>query len=167
MCGTKAAPCIEELKCSHSWAVDGKCVKITSDKVVYKEYPYDYGDSCKKHHEVGSASCYNQTKNPPTELEATKKAGWCDSSWCYVDCCACDASDSEYSHWFKPVKIPYSYSTCGATDKFTNTQDEKTGKCVTDGCTTAASSTEDASDAQMVAKTLAMPVVLFSVWFMQ
>jgi hypothetical protein len=118
--------------------VDGKCVNITSPSVLYKEYPFDYGDSCKKHHEVGSESCYDQTKDPPTELADNKKAGWCDDPWCYVDCCACDASDAEYSHWFKPVKIPYSYATCGASDKFTSLQDVATGKCDTTGCTGAA-----------------------------
>jgi hypothetical protein len=143
MCGKSAPPCITELKCAHSWAVGGKCVNITSPSVIFKEYPYDYGDSCKKHHEVGSPKCYNQSPDPPTELAGDKKEGWCDDPWCFVDCCACDASDAEYSHWFKPVKIPYSYSTCGASDKFTGLQDVETGKCEVNGC--GGASTEGSS----------------------
>lgn len=152
MCGKKTPPCITELKCTHTWAVGGKCVNITSHSVVFKEYPFDYGDSCKKHHDIGSASCYNQTTDPPTELAEDKKKGWCDDPWCYVDCCACDAADAEYSHWFKPIKIPYSYSTCKASDKFTSTQDTQTGKCDTKGCTTGGAPSPPASDSDSSAK---------------
>jgi len=171
---TVKSPCIQTLKCAAVWS-KGNCINVTSDSVVFRAYQNDYGDSCKVHEEPGSPDCYNFTDGKPEKKKKEAQKGWCNDPWCYVDCCACDASDTAYSFWFKPVKIPYSYATCGASDKFTTAQGEQASKCVTDGCAAKAgagagagpSSTEDASGAQMVATTLAMPVVLFSVWFMQ
>jgi len=162
---TKSAPCITVVDCKAAWS-SGKCVNVTSDSVVFREYQSDYGDSCKVHEEPGSPDCYNLTAaGKPVKGKKENQKGWCNDPWCYVDCCACDASDTAYSHWFKPVAIPYSYQTCGASDKFTAAQTDKTGKCDLKlaGCPPS----NDVSGAQMVAMTLAMPVVLFSVWFMQ
>jgi len=163
-CGKASAPCITVVDCKAAWST-GKCVNVTSDSVVFREYQSDYGDSCKVHEEPGSADCYNLTAGKPVKKKKENQKGWCNDAWCYVDCCACDAGDTAYSHWFKPVKIPYSYQTCGASDKFTTAQADNTGKCETKGCPAAPD--QDASGAQMVATTLAMPVVLFSVWSMQ
>lgn len=132
LCSTAGAkePCIKTVDCSHAWAPSGKCVNATNEKLKITAYPEDYGNSCKKHLEPGSADCYNHSASPPVEKTAGK-ATWCDDPWCYVDECACDDGNQAWSYWFKPVKIAYSYATCGSADKFAATQEVKTGlsKC--------------------------------------
>jgi len=168
---TVKSPCITSMSCDKAWSKTATCINVTSASVVFRAYQSDYGDTCKVHEEPGSPDCYNFTDGKLEKKKKELQKGWCNDQWCYVDCCACDAADTAYSHWFKPVKIPYSYATCGASDKFTTAQDDKTGTCETKGCSAAkggsTAQTDDASGAQMVATTLAMPVVLFSVWYMQ
>ena len=62
-------------------------------------YPPDYGNSCQKHNEIGSTSCWDQTTGKEFSTTCTEdqtagtdscKAGWCSQSWCYIDPCTCD-----------------------------------------------------------------------------
>ena len=163
---TVSTPCITVVDCSsYSWKnAQGKCVNATATSLKFSLYPYDYGDSCKIHEEPGSMDCYIANKTVPTKKTKTDQKGWCYSPWCYIDECACDAGDAEYSYWFKPVKIPYSYVMCGGSDSFTAAQAEATGKAKGDGCP---ATSEDASNAQMVAKTLVTPIVLLAMWLLQ
>jgi hypothetical protein len=197
--GSKAKYGVKEFDCNateYPWGVDGKCVNATAAPVP-GPYPADYGDSCKKHVEPGTSDCFDLTKSPPTEKPIAEQKAWCNDAWCYVDECACDASDATYSFWFKPIKMVYSYQTCGASDKFTTNQEggvvgnsecvggSTTGTTGTTGTssssgttgttgtaagtttTGSAASTDDASNAQMVGKALVTPIMLLAMLFSQ
>merc|ERR1711865_432895 len=53
-------------------------------------------------------------------LDANARAGWCNSPWCYVDACVCNAEVSQ-SEYFVGQSISYSYATCGSDDEFAAT----------------------------------------------
>jgi len=56
-----------------------------------------------------------------TDGSTSTKAAWCDSPWCYVDPCGCDAADVGQSTYISS-EIAYSYATCGAVDTYTEAE---------------------------------------------
>ena len=51
-------------------------------------------------------------------------SAWCGDRWCYVpNAPGCRAFGLQESHFFRGVELFYSYRTCGAVDKFTDTLD--------------------------------------------
>jgi len=80
-------------------------------------YPADYGESCKSHKEPGASACFDITLTVPVEKTGSDKASWCDDPWCYVDPCACAASDPTASDYF-PAMLSYSYATCGSANAY-------------------------------------------------
>jgi len=124
-------PAIVDYSCDATYSSAGKCVNA-SVKGKYVDYPGDYGKTCQVWPEPGHPSCYDTCKGEelPKATSAgrrlakdcpqnngTKKA-WCDDAWCYVDPCACEASDQSISLYFG--QFVYSYMTCGSTDKYTS-----------------------------------------------
>jgi hypothetical protein len=146
--GSKSSKGVKEFDCNataYPWGVDGRCVNATAAPVP-GPYPADYGDSCKKHLEPGTSDCFDLDKTPPEEKPVAEQKSWCTDPWCYVDECNCDASDATWSFWFKPVKIAYSYATCGASDKFTTNQEGGVvGNTECDASAKAADAAADAS----------------------
>lgn len=145
---------IKRIDCTHKWAnEDGKCV-MTDPKygnTGFNEYPGDYGTSCTMWVEPGWTSCFDNSTNPPTRL-TTPSASWCEDPWCYVDPCKCDSSDATTSSTFAHLnvdKMYYSYTTCGASDKFTDSKSEnKVGNAECSGGSTGTDSSTDTGASQ-------------------
>merc|ERR1711865_299530 len=70
-------------------------------------------------HGVGDRTDPDCTADCPV-LDANVRATWCDSPWCYVDACVCNAEVSQ-SEYFVGQSISYSYATCGSDDDFAAT----------------------------------------------
>jgi len=128
----KPCTCLESnglptVKCSKSYAKGGKCTNATL--LGGALYPADYGVGCKSHAEPGDSKCYNLSTGKP--LPKDKAAAYCDLSWCYVDPCKCDLSDvaGGNSTYFAGYKAFYSYSMCGATDKYTENKTKQGELC--------------------------------------
>merc|ERR1712217_668227 len=100
--------------------VDTTYADSTNDWTLY---PATYGSECNVWPEPRYAVCYNfnvtdgvksvEKRNPPAET-------WCDTAWCYVDPCKCDAPDITESGAFKSFGVmKYSYASCGNSDSYT------------------------------------------------
>jgi len=109
---------IPDIDCTTAFAFNGKCV-YTPGPDVPGLYPASYGESCQKHKEPGTTSCYNQSLSVPMELPLGQRATWCEDQWCYIDVCSCDDPGATQSFYWPDVSLFYSYSTCGATDAYT------------------------------------------------
>jgi len=114
----EALPSIEKVDCTYPWGVGGKCALTVGLVSNFTTYPGDYGLGCKIHEEVGSSSCYDLTKVPPEKKRLVAQADWCNSKWCYIDPCNCDAPDGTKSDYF-PGELFFSYATCGAKNTYT------------------------------------------------
>jgi len=106
---------IPRAACDSPHAVNGMCFVAAGKN--YAKYPGDFGASCKKHHETGTAACYNLTTGE--ELPVGTRASWCDDLWCYVDGCTCDLTDVQggpltYFHKSDGTEVfaAYSYMAC-------------------------------------------------------
>ena len=126
--GASHCPClgrlpdrIPDIDCAASFAFHGQCIRVDDGFLPATPlYPGDYGESCKKHQEPASSSCYDVASG--AELPASERASWCDSPWCYVDPANCRASDTAESGYFSSSgtvgALVYSYATCGSTDTY-------------------------------------------------
>ncbi|CAK0808651.1 unnamed protein product [Prorocentrum cordatum] len=82
-----------------------------------RPYPADVGSSC---------SAWDDGRHP--NCTAHDAPAWCKERWCYVDPCLCDLKTPpqesvyiENAVW-QGRPMYYSYTTCGSTDHFTNSQ---------------------------------------------
>jgi len=111
------APCYED------YLEAGVDTCLVAANKNYAMYPPDYGTSCKKHVEPGFTSCWDlMTK---VELPEADRSAWCDSPWCFVDGCTCDASDvaggqsAVLTHTDgRQFHVAWSYMNCGEASDY-------------------------------------------------
>jgi len=84
------------------------------------DYPADTGATCHAHDAANHPDC--KGSSPPS---------WCSQEWCYVDPCSCHLETPPKTSSYLPDSnyqgkpIYYSYSTCGATDSWTATNNKE------------------------------------------
>lgn len=94
---------------------DGKTMVKAGDKTM--PYPADVGASC---------SAWDEHRHP--DCTGPEAPSWCKEKWCYVDPCTCGLKTPPQESVYLPEStfqgrpIYYSYTACGSTDHFTETQ---------------------------------------------
>lgn len=116
-CRTDVLDNVPQVTCYADYIDADTC--LVGTRSGYKNYPLDYGASCKKHIEPEFAACWDQETG--IELPTEDQESWCNDPWCYVDGCTCGLADVNGGYAFafedtKGYKVPtaYSYSNCGA-----------------------------------------------------